>query len=48
MEYTQHILSDDNLPAVPEETFIQKREVTMDSYSESLLPMMKNLVTIEL
>ena len=35
-EYTQHILSDDNLPAVPEENFIQKREVTMDSYSESI------------
>ena len=34
-EYTQHILSDDNLPAVPEENFTQKREVTMDSYSES-------------
>ena len=35
-EYTQHILSDDNLPAVPEENFTQKREVTMDSYSESI------------
>ena len=29
-EYTQHVLSDDNLPAVPEENFTQKREVTMD------------------
>ena len=29
-EYTQHILSDDNLPAVPEENFTQKREVTME------------------
>ena len=35
-EYTQHVLSDDNLPAVPEEKFTQKREVTMDSYSESV------------
>ena len=35
-EYTQHINSDDNLPAVPEEKFTQKREVTMDSYSESI------------
>ena len=35
-EYTQHVLSDDNLPAVPEENFTQKREVTMDSYSESV------------
>ena len=35
-EYTQHVLSDDNLPAIPEENFTQKREVTMDSYSESI------------
>ena len=35
-EYTQHVLSDDNLPAVPEENFTQKREVTMDSYSKSI------------
>ena len=35
-EYAQHIPSDDNLPAVPEENFAQKREVTMDSYSESI------------
>ena len=35
-EYTQHVHSDDNLPAVPEENFTQKREVTMDSYSESI------------
>ena len=35
-EYTQHVLSDDNLPAVSEENFTQKREVTMDSYSESI------------
>ena len=35
-EYTQHIESDDDLPAVPEENFTQKREVTVDSYSESI------------
>ena len=35
-EYTQHVPSDDNLPAVPEENFTQKREVTVDSYSESI------------
>ena len=35
-EYTQHIPSDDNLPAVPEENFTQKREVTVDSHSESI------------
>ena len=35
-EYIQHIHSDDNLPAVPEENFIQKREVTIDSYSETI------------
>ena len=34
--YAQHIPSDDNLPAVPDENFTQKREVTMDSYSESI------------
>ena len=35
-EYTQHVLTDDNLHAVPEENFTQKREVTVDSYSESI------------
>ena len=35
-DYTQHVLSDDNLPAVLEENFTQKREVTMESYSESI------------
>ena len=34
--YVQHIPSDDDLPAVPESSFIQKREVTIDSYSESI------------
>ena len=35
-EYAQNIPSDDNLPAVPKENFIQKREVTVDSYSETI------------
>ena len=35
-EYVQHIHTDDNLPAVPEENFVQKREVTIDFYSETI------------
>ena len=35
-EYIQHIHSDDNLPDVPEGNFIQKREVTVDSYSVTI------------
>ena len=35
-EYNHHIESDDDLPAVPEENFTQKIEVTVDSYSESI------------
>ena len=35
-DYTLHLPSDDNLPAVPEKNFTQKREVTVDSYSESI------------
>ena len=35
-EYAHHIHSDDDLPAVPEDNFTQKREVTVDSYSESI------------
>ena len=35
-EYVHHIHSDNNLPAVPEDNFIQKREVTVDSYSETI------------
>ena len=35
-EYTQHIPSDDTLPALPEENLTQKREVTVDSYIESI------------
>ena len=34
--YVQHIPSDDELPVVSENKFIQKREVTIDSYSESI------------
>ena len=32
----QHIHSDDNLPNVPEDNFMQKREVIVDSYSETI------------
>ena len=35
-EYIQHVHSDDNLPEVPENNFIQKREVTIDSYSKTI------------
>ena len=35
-EYTQHAHSDDNLPNIPEDNFLQKREVTVDSYSETI------------
>ena len=35
-EYTCHVDSDDNFPAVPKEKFTQKREITIDSYSESI------------
>ena len=35
-EYIQHIHSDDNLPDVPEDNFMQRREVTVDSYSETI------------
>ena len=35
-EYTQHINSDGNLPNVPEDKFMQKREVTVDSFSETI------------
>ena len=35
-EYAQHIHSDDNLPAVPENNFLQKREITINSYSETI------------
>ena len=32
----QHIPSDDELPVVSEDKFIQKREITIDSYSKSI------------
>ena len=35
-EYTQHVHSDDNLPNIPEENFLQEREVTVYSYSETI------------
>ena len=35
-EYIQHVHSDNNLPDVPENNFVQKREVTIDSYSETI------------
>ena len=35
-EYIQHVNSGDNLPNVPEDNFLQKREVTIDSYSETI------------
>ena len=34
--YVQHIPSDEDLPAVSESKFMQKREVTVDSYSKSI------------
>ena len=35
-EYVHHIHSDDNLPYIPEDNFMQKREITKDSYSETI------------
>ena len=35
-EYVQHIHSDDNLPDVPEDNFLQEREITIDSYRETI------------
>ena len=35
-EYAQHIYSDDNLLVVSENNFLQKREITIDSYSETI------------
>ena len=34
--YVQHIPSNDELPVVPEDRFTQKREITIDSYSETI------------
>ena len=47
-QYTHHVISDDDLLAVPEENFTQKREVTIDSYSESISSNMRNPVMTEL
>ena len=35
-EYVQHIHSDDNLHNIPEHNFTQKRDITIDSYSETI------------
>ena len=35
-EYIQHMHSDDNLPNVPESNFTQNREVTINSYTETI------------
>ena len=35
-EHTHHIHSDDNLPQIPEDNFTQKREITIDPYSETI------------
>ena len=35
-EYFHHIHSDDNLPYIPEDNYTQKREITIDSYSETI------------
>ena len=36
MEYVHHIHSDDNLLYIPEDDFTQKREITIESYSETI------------
>ena len=35
-EHVQHINSDDNLPLIPEDNFLQNREITVNSYSETI------------
>ena len=35
-EHVRHIHSDDNLPLVPEDNFFQNREITINSYSETI------------
>ena len=35
-EHVHHIHSDDNLPSIPKEQFTQKREITINSYSETI------------
>ena len=50
-EHTHHVDSDVNLPAVPEESLIQKREITVDSYGESIFsdnnPSENRTITVE-
>ena len=49
-EYAHHMYSDNNFPAVPEDNFLQKREVTIDSYSETISsdePSDKRTITAE-
>ena len=35
-EYVHYIHSDDNLPYIPEDDFTQRREITIESYSETI------------
>ena len=35
-DYIQHVHSDDNLPNVPDDNVLQKREVTIDFYSKTI------------
>ena len=35
-EYIHHVHSDNNLPHIPKENFIQKREIMINSYSETI------------
>ena len=35
-EYTHHIHSDNDLPKIPEDSFVQEREITIASYSETI------------
>ena len=35
-EYVHHIHSNDNLPYIPEDNFTQKKETTIESYSETI------------
>ena len=46
-EYIPHVVSDDDLPAVPEENFTQKREVTIDSYSDDEESSDERTVTVD-
>ena len=35
-EHVQHINSDDNLPLIPDDNFLQNRKITVNSYSETI------------